>query len=379
MTGRTRPVDPPVVLATTATVAGGLWRHMRDLAEGLRDRGREVRFALPPTAVVPAQEARATGFPVMRLGESVPGAVWHLHLGDTYDRQALGHLIRARRTQAAVVLTDHLPRTDASDAALAVRPPRRGAWAAKTSLKKAQLALVDRMIAVSRGSRDFMLTRYGVSPTRVRVVENGLPAGKLPIHSDNLRQQSGPKAESLRAVAVGSIIRQKGIDVLVDAVGMSGERWVADVFGDGPHREAMAARAAADPRTAPRLRFRGWTNNSSGEFASADLAVIPSRWEACPYAALEAMDAGLPVIATRVDGLSDIVVPNHTGLLVPPEQPSALAEALDSLTRRPDLAKTMGANGRIRVRQHYSLPRMVDGTAQVYEEALGRRNHVRAR
>lgn len=378
MTGRNRAIEAAVVLATTATTTGGLWRHMRDLAEGLRDRGRDVRFALSSAAVVPTREAEAAGFPVVHLGDSVPGAVWHLHLGDTYDRRAVRYLMRARRTQAAVVLTDHLPRTDASDAALAMRPPRRGAWVAKTAFKKAQLALVDRVIAVSRGSGDFMLTRYGLSPARLQVVENGLPVSEPGLSADTL-PRDGHEPGSIRAVAVGSVIRQKGMDVLVEAALRGAERWTVDVFGDGPHRAALSARAAADPQSAPRVRFHGWTNSASAEFARADLAVVPSRWEACPYVALEAMDAGLPVIATRVDGLSDIVVPNQTGLLVPPEEPAALAAALDAVVRQPDLARAMGANGRERVRRRYSLLRMVDGTSEVYEQALACREQGRSR
>src|SRR5258707_12286414 len=85
-----------VVLATTATAPGGLWRHLVDLGDGLRTRGIRVSVALPSSAAVLADEARGYDFAVVGLSSAEPRAVWHLHLADTFDRRGLGLMLRAR-------------------------------------------------------------------------------------------------------------------------------------------------------------------------------------------------------------------------------------------------------------------------------------------
>jgi glycosyltransferase involved in cell wall biosynthesis len=365
--GENRSRVRAVVLATTATTPGGVWRHMVDLGTGLRCRGVRVSFALTPSAVVLTDQARRYDFPVTRAAGVLPGAVWHLHLADTFDRQSLRLMLAARPRCRALVLTEHLPRSDASDPALAERGPRPGAWSAKTAVKKAQFALADRVIAVSEGSRCFLLTRYGVPPGEVCVVVNGIPSGSAP--TDGRAGAAGPP----RIVAVGSLIRQKGFDVLLSAVAASRGDWVAEISGDGPHWTELTRRAAADPGTAGRVRFRGWTAEVDRVRARGDIAVLPSRWESAPYAALEAMAAGLPVVASRIDGLSETVVDGSTGFLVPPGDPVALARTIDLLSADRALARQLGSRGRQRVRECFGVDRMVDRTLEVYQSALVRR------
>jgi glycosyltransferase involved in cell wall biosynthesis len=294
--------------------------------------------------------------------------VWHLHLADTFHRRSLGLLLRARLRCRSVVLTEHLPRSDASDSALADRSPRRGAWLAKTAFKKAQFALADRVIAVSEGSRDFLLSRYGVRHDAVRVVVNGV-AGEGP--------QADPAAPAratgpTRIVAVGSVIHQKGFDVLLSALAVSQGDWVADIVGDGAHRAELTRRVAADRSTAGRVRFRGWESDVGAVLAQGDIVVLPSRWEGTPYAALDAMAAGLPVVASRIDGLTEVVVDRRTGLLIPPDDPAALARAIDTLSADRTLARRMGAQGRRRVQEFFGVERMIDRTIEVYEGVLRR-------
>jgi glycosyltransferase involved in cell wall biosynthesis len=179
-------------------------------------------------------------------------------------------------------------------------------------------------------------------------------------------------------VAVGGLIHQKGFDVLLSAIAASQGDWVAEIVGDGTHRAELTRRAAADGSIAGRLRFHGWAPDVDAVLAQGDIAVLPSRWEGGPYAALEAMAAGLPVVASRVDGLSEVVVDRSTGLLVPPDDPVALARAIDTLATDRSLARQMGACGRRRVHDFFGLGRMVDSTIEVYQSALrggGLRGH----
>jgi len=102
--------------------------------------------------------------------------------------------------------------------------------------------------------------------------------------------------------------------------------------------------------------------------AAADVVALPSRQEGLGVAALEAMAAGRPVVASRVGGLAEAIVPEETGLLVPPGDPMALATALARLARDPGLRARLGAAGRERVLGRYTAARMAEGTLACYED-----------
>jgi hypothetical protein len=106
---------------------------MRDLGVGLREQGVPVRYALSASALPLRLAAERAGFEVVPLGRRIGSDIWHLHLANTYDRQALRLLTRARAGSSRLLITEHLPRTDASDARLAERRPRRGAPTAKAA------------------------------------------------------------------------------------------------------------------------------------------------------------------------------------------------------------------------------------------------------
>ena len=104
-----------IVLATTARERGGVWRHMTDVAAGLRERGHEVEIELVRTASLLREDADARGFSLREVPFRRAPDVWHLHLADTYCRASFRSLLSARRSGAVVVVTEHLPRTNASD------------------------------------------------------------------------------------------------------------------------------------------------------------------------------------------------------------------------------------------------------------------------
>ncbi|MDX6647622.1 MAG: hypothetical protein QOK40_3349, partial [Miltoncostaeaceae bacterium] len=165
-----------VVLATTACGPGGVWRHLRDLAAGLRLEGCSVVLALPASAAALQASADDDGLAWTPLGRALRtrADVWHLHLHDTYDRQALGLLAARGALPGISILTEHLPRTNASDPSLLPGPRRLGAGLAKLAFKRAQARLVRRVIAVSEDSRDFLRARYRLGEDLVRVVPNGV-------------------------------------------------------------------------------------------------------------------------------------------------------------------------------------------------------------
>jgi glycosyltransferase involved in cell wall biosynthesis len=136
---------------------------------------------------------------------------------------------------------------------------------------------------------------------------------------------------------VGRLSREKGADVLLDAIPhLSGLPVSVSVFGDGPERKSLGARAAA-LGVADRIRWHGVVRDAASFFGAFDVFVLSSRTEGCPMVLFEAMAARVPIVATRVGGVPDVLSPREA-LLVPPTDPVALAEAISAVHRDPESA-----------------------------------------
>jgi glycosyltransferase involved in cell wall biosynthesis len=205
----------------------------------------------------------------------------------------------------------------------------------------------------------------------VDVVPNAAPPELL---LDDRRPATDPLVAT-----VARLHPDKGLDVLLDAfallraehpaarlvvIGGSQPGW--DGYGD--ELRAHADRAGAGGA----VRFTGFVDRPADEWAAAWAYVQPARdrSEILPLAILEALGSGVPVVATDVGGVADVVVDGATGLLVPPDDPDALARALHRLLADPDLARDLAAAGRARVRERHTVERMVDAVEATYR-ALG--------
>jgi len=356
-----------VVLAASITSSGGVWRHVVDLAGGLESRGCTVSLALPDEATVLRGAASDRGIACRSFGDGGGADVWHVHVADTFDPQVLRALVGARRRAGAVLVTEHLPRTDASDPSASPQGASRsfGAWSVKTAFKRVEYLLADRIICVSQASGRFLQLRYGVAGTSIAVIPNGIARRGRPVR---------PPSDDPCFVAVGSVINQKGFDLLIDAAAHAKEPWRVVVLGEGPHREALTDLAGT--LGAP-VEFAGWSEHVPAALGRSRGLVLPSRWESWPYVAMEAMALGRPVVAAAVDGVPELVVHGETGILVPPGDPEALARALDLLASDTDLATGLGEAGRIRVGM-FDLDGMVDAHLAAYRGAMAGRRRGRA-
>lgn len=350
-----------VVLATSSVLSGGVWRHVLELGTGLAARGWKVTVAGEGSALELRTRASKAGLGWAPLPGPRPAAetIFHLHLHDTYERAALPLLAR-RRLHGPTVVTEHLPRTNASDPRLLPGSRRRGAHLVKTHFKRVQARFASRIIALSSGSRGFLLERYRLAPGPIEVVPNGVAAGPDPAASE-------PPGEAMRVLSVGSLGMQKGHDVLIRAAALARQRWEATVLGEGAGRERLECLLANVG--AARVTLAGWSDDVARELERAAAVCLPSRWEACPYAALDAMAAGRALVGSEVDGLADLVLDGETGLLVAPDIPRQLAAALDRLAEDADERARMGRAGRRRALDSFSLERMVSRTETVYEAA----------
>jgi len=154
----------------------------------------------------------------------------------------------------------------------------------------------------------------------------------------------------------GRLVYQKGLDLLLAALGrLPDADFELHLVGDGPQRPELEE-AAATLGIGGRVIFHGWLHRPelARTLRGMDLFVFPSRDEGMPNAVLEAMASGLPVVASAIAGSEELVLPERTGLLVPPEDADALAKALARLIADAPLRREMGAAGRERVERQYS-------------------------
>jgi glycosyltransferase involved in cell wall biosynthesis len=263
----------------------------------------------------------------------------------TDQGDGLGPLPAARLSGLPALATLHL-----------VIPNRRRT---REAVSKRMLALPRRVICVSDA-----VARYARSATdRITVVRPGISEPRL---AANPRAELGLEPDTFVVGGIGRLHDQKGWDVLCAAAariieGVPSARVV--VVGDGPERERLAA---TPPCSA--VRFVGHRGDASSLLGAFDVLVVPSRYEAFGLVAVEAMYAGVPVIAADVGGLPEAV--GDGGVLVPVERADLLAEAVIELARdqgrRADLAK----RGVARARAVFTAQRMADETLAVYEGLL---------
>lgn len=225
--------------------------------------------------------------------------------------------------------------------------------------------LTNIVVPVSADSAEVARTTDGVPADRIEVIRNGIAIGP---------EVTRARTSGWRIVHVARLNPVKDQRTLLHAV-----RLVANahpevrlhLVGDGEEREALEQLTDA-LGLRDQVIFHGFTDNVRPFLADADLFVLSSVSEGIALTLLEAMAASLPVVATDVGGNREVVVPGETGLLVPPGDPAALAEAMAALLADPARAAAMGQAGRTRAEQDFSL----DRTAGAYE-ALYRRLLVR--
>lgn len=228
--------------------------------------------------------------------------------------------------------------------------------------------------------------RYGrVRPEKVRRVYYGLDPSPYETAAGGqararVRAELGLAPAEVAFVCVARFAPQKAHDVLLrafraalDARGPEDPPLVLllagdDPFGDGRARAEALARELA---LGPALRFLGIRRDVPELLAACDVLVMSSLWEGLGLVFLEAMASRLPILATRVSAVPEVVLEGETGLLVAPGDPAELARAMVGLARDPALRERLGRAGAARLRAVFALERMVEETLDVYRELVG--------
>lgn len=186
-------------------------------------------------------------------------------------------------------------------------------------------------IAVSEANRRVLVHDYGLPAERLVVIPNNVDIDVFaPPTADRRRAARAALnlGDERALLTLARLHEQKGLDILLDAAAQvpAGD-WTLLIAGVGPLEDDLK-RQAAELGLGDRVRWLGWCDDSVAALAAADLFVLPSRYEGQPIALLEAMAAGVPVLATAVAGTPEALDDGRLGTLAPPEDPAALAHAL---------------------------------------------------
>ncbi len=364
---------PRLCLFTDSDEPSGMGEHMLTLAAALRDDYR-ISFVCPPTrsgrsfleraaqlgievAAIAAPFHDAAGKDVLgRWLEARRFDVFHDHAGISWE--GFGGIEVARAIGVpAIVRTEHLPY-------LLTHEGQRADY-------HRIIGSIDRLICVSQEARTSYI-RAGIPAAKISVVYNGINLHPVyPNRNAILNELDLPSASRL-VLSVGRLVEQKGYDVLLEAIPIVLEQSPQAHFlwaGEGPLHGELNARIATQG-VAANVHLLGRRRDVLALMAAADLFTLPSRFEGFPLSALEAMSAALPVVGTRVCGISEAVLDGVTGRLVAAEQPAALAAAIIETLNHPAIAARWGAAGRERVYKEFNANRMAGETSDCYRTLM---------
>lgn len=358
---------------TRSDAVGGASVHVTDLAREFQARGDQVVVLTGGEGPV-TEKLRRAGVPFRALEhlqrEIDPGK----------DRRALDELIHALGSERPDVVSTHTAKAGWLGRAAAARlklpaiytphglpiGDRFGGgvkaalftWAERYAARWARA-----IVCVSEAERDLALRKRIASPERLHVIHNG-------VHDAGPAARARPELDPVRIVSVARLEAPKDHATLFEALdGLVELDWSLDLVGDGPLEPALRREAA---RFGERVRFAGYVPDPAAALAAAQIFVLSSRSEGFPRSILEAMRAGLPVVASDVGGVREAVSDGRSGCLVEPRSALQLREALKSLISDRFLRQQMGAEGHHIYERRFRFDRMADRTAELYR-AVSRR------
>lgn len=338
-------------------IVGGLESVVTQLAAGLRDRGERVQVLAVVEDGAPhpfVESLRERRVPVQAI----------VAPGRAYLRERAAIADHCRRERPDVVHT-HGYRADLIAGGVArgqeiatvstVHGFTGGDWRNRLyqRLQRRALRRADAVIAVSHPLRG-ELVAAGLPADRLHLLPNAFRAGATPVSRQAAREGLGIPADAYRIGFVGRLSREKGADVLLRALRHVERRAVSlSVLGDGPELASLRA-LAADLEVADRVTFHG-TRPAAGTLLRAfDALVVSSHTEGTPIVVLEAMHAGVPIIATSVGGIPDMLA-GDDARLVPAGDPIALAAAITIVHDDPAFATSRALTAKHRLARQFAL------------------------
>jgi glycosyltransferase involved in cell wall biosynthesis len=353
----------PVALVSDTGEFAGAELYVSVLAESLRERCRFIAFlgdnaadetrarlreAGADVRIIDGLRRRPAPVPVARLVRELRAArpaLVHVNLSDQGD--GLAALAAGLAASRPLLATLHL-----------VLPNRAGfrEFVSERALRRFEL-----VIGVSHAVGRYL----GTAGIAAVVVRNGLPPTPPAPDARSVLELDGTR---LAIGGVGRLHEQKGWDVLCRAASLvRRERPEAlfTVIGAGIERENLS-----ELEECAEVRFVGYRERAAALIPAFDILAVPSRYEGLGLTPLEALYQGVPVVASNIDGLAEVL--GDCALLVPPDDPKALAKAILRLAGDADLRADLAERGRRRARELFSADRMADQTYLVYQAVAGK-------
>ena len=364
-----------IVQACGSRSWGGLEMQALQTASGLRERGHHLWMLCPQGSTL-EKESRSQGFKTLPILDAYQTAgksfrkiagffrsenidVVHTHL--SHDLIVLTPALRISRSFAGFFLTKHM--------ASGIKK--------RTPVHRWLYSRLDRIFSISNYIRGSVINTCPVSAGKVSVLFNGIDLSQYDTEKwkhTTLRNQLKIGEYEIVIGIIGRISRGKGHIELFQAARLLRKRMsrpLKFIVVGGPSRneeslyQEIRARAKELLSTAD-IIFAGQQNNIPEYMAIFDILAFPSHEESFGVVLIEAMAMGLPLVACDSGGVPDIVLPDKTGLLVPPRDHVALADALEKLISNPGLALAMGSAGRKRVEEHFSFNAYIDALLEHY-------------
>jgi len=374
-----------ILYVVTGAEYGGASRHVLVLMEYMKNQGHEV-------GLVSAREGRITR-EARKIGALLyPNPHFISRVCPHKDIRAVVHLYRSMREFKPDLVSSHSTKAGYAAricGAMLSSPVIFTAhgWAfteGRSFWKRLCLSAVEgvastvtsKIICVSEHDRDLALKFHIGRSDQLVVIHNGIDS-KLFLEADGSEFRDSFDLDGKPVMTmVGRLVAQKDPLVLLEACSLVKAEFMLFLVGDGNLRDRIDRIIRDRPSLKGAVHLIGEREDIHRVLTASDIFVLSSRWEGLPRSVIEAMMAGLPVVASRVGGVAELVEHGRTGILVPPGDPVALAKALESLLRDVKLRKCMGAAGRKRALKQFNLDSMLCSTHRVYEEVLSIKNQI---
>lgn len=341
--------------------------------------------ALDRSRFTPVVGALFGGGELIERSKEAGVAAEHLHFRFPFDPAGIARLVRFIRRERIDVVQTHGLRADS----VARWAARLGGARAVIStihsidpekplphvlLDQITAPLVSRFVAVCEAAKNARVSREKLDPRRIDVVPIGLPPRSIPRDQrDEIRAELGVASDATPVVGILANLREmKGHRDVIEALPAILERLPQTVFlfagrDDSQGQVEKLARARG---VAHAIRFLGYYRDTARLLAAMDLFMLPSTWEGLPVSILEAIHAGVPVIATRVGGIPEIIRDGREGLLIEPRRPDQIAGAVIRLTENWPLRAEISRAADLRAQTVFSLSSMTSRMEAIYDQAV---------
>ena len=382
----------PSVLEVLGRSAGGIARHVEQVVRGLDGRsGLTLEVAGPDDLPVdmgkPVMALAIPEGPVRGHAQAI-GALRRMLAGGAYDlvhahglragidsalaARGLSTRVRGALTASGGARSGHRG-GDGPRVIVSVHNQMRsdilggGRAVVRRRAETLAVRLADLVLAPSEEIARHLMELVPSAAAKIEVLHLGVrpPAAVRP--APEVRAELGVDREAALVVSAARLAPQKDLPVMLEAVAALPEDVALAVIGEGPLRGRLEG-LAATLGIADRVRFTGWRDDAFSYVAAADVFCLSSRWEAVALAAQEAVALGVPVVATDVGGMPELIVDHESGRLVPPGDAASLAAALEEVLGDPLAARRYAAAARRRLEEGFSVDAMLSRLEGIYLE-----------